>query len=436
LTPPAPEDFVPEVNVVTASPRTRPPAVVVEVYAITGETVSPPPVGLIIVKTTGAPPTGKPFESRTDAVSVEMPLVVEVLFATSAGDGCIVIEFADETGAVIVTVRLSLLAELARSVTVILATPPCVVVSVAVAVGGDPLTGTDTTALAPPFQTPTVVANSTAEVGAGAKTSTASESPMFIGVRVLLAITVPFNVCLSMEKVAADGETVRVAVEVAPNAAAVTVTVPASVPVATTLTLPDAFVVHGAANVHGGASVAVPLPPMVKVTVVFGTATLAESFALMVSVWVVEPSSGSVAAGGFTATVEPTICTAIWALMLPAAAVMVATRLALVKVPEVKVRVALPVASVVTDPVERLPVFALNPTVVEGTTALEASTAVTVIVVWLTPSELIVVGAADNCRVATVDAAAPLAVLELPLQAASRASIVAIRNDIEYPAIL
>ncbi|MGC2456672.1 MAG: hypothetical protein WA435_01580 [Gallionellaceae bacterium] len=92
------------------------------------------------------------------------------------------------------------------------------------------------------------------------------------------------------------------------------------------------------------------------------------------------PSPGTVAPVAFTVSVEPTICTGNVAVT-PALAVMVAVRLALLAVPLVKVKVAEPVGSVVTELVLRIPVSALKLTATPDRAAFPLSSAVTVTVV-------------------------------------------------------
>src|SRR5512135_1703181 len=72
-TPVAGVDTEPDVNDALACPKPRVAVGWVAVYATTGETVSPPPVGLVIENATGTPPTGKPFTSLTVAIRVATP---------------------------------------------------------------------------------------------------------------------------------------------------------------------------------------------------------------------------------------------------------------------------------------------------------------------------------------------------------------------------
>ena len=82
--------------------------------------------------------------------------------------------------------------------------------------------------------------------------------------------------------------------------------------------------------------------------------------------------------------------------------------------------------------------FALIVTVVKGSTAFAEFFVVTVIVVWLTPSDLTVAGAADISIVATdeIMALGSVTVRELSLQAASNATIAASRNDADRRVML
>ncbi len=100
-------------------------------------------------------------------------------------------------------------------------------------------------------------------------------------------------------------------------------------------------------------------------------------------------------------SVEPTIWIGICAVA-PAVAVIVAVRFAKLPVPDLKVKVAEPVLSVVTVDALNRPVSADNVTTAPGTTLFVALTAVTVMVVLFELSELTDVGEADSCSVAAV----------------------------------
>ena len=107
------------------------------------------------------------------------------------------------------------------------------------------------------------------------------------------------------------------------------------------------------------------------------------------------PLSGTLAPVAFTVSVEPMICIGNCAVT-PALAVMVAVRLALLAVPEEKVKVALPLASVVTVGVLTIPVFALKLTTTPDMAAFPLSNAVTVTVAEVELSDLTVVGIAES----------------------------------------
>jgi hypothetical protein len=398
-TPAPPEESDPEVNVVGAAPKARPVNVDEAEYTITGEIVSPEPVPvpLTIEKATGAPPTGRLFTSYTVAVKFENPTVEPTLLGITVGDACSKILAA--VLAVIPTVRVSLKAELRGSSTWILATPAEVVDKVAVAI---PATGVTVTAeLVGPFQVPIVVAKVTLAVGAGAVTCTANESPIFIAVVLGLAGTTPvppFNVSRLMPKVEVAAETVKPTDAVAPTPVALAVTEPTVVVPATEITsLPAESVVPVV-----GLNVTAPIPVWVSITVAPEIGLPPASFAVMVNVAGDAPLLGNDVPDEDNVSVEPTIC--IWskAVGVPDVAVMFAVRLALLATPEVKVTVALPVASVVTVWVLSKPVSALRVTITPGTVELVALIAVTVIVLEVEPSVLIVVGEPDSWRLAAV----------------------------------
>jgi hypothetical protein len=135
----------------------------------------------------------------------------------------------------------------------------------------------------------------------------------------------------------------------------------------------------------------------------------------------------------FNVSVEPTICTGNKALADPAVAVIVAVRLALLAEPEEKVVLAFPVASVVNVELANSPVSAFKVILVSGTVALFASTAVTVIVVFVELSDLIVEGVPEIWMPATVDAVGVAAVpvpAVLSLHPASSATEATSRNNI------
>lgn len=288
--------------------------------------------------------------------------------------------------------RVSLRAELAASSTWTLATPAVADCKVAVAI---PAAGVTDTTLKPfVAQVPIVVANITLVVGEGAVTVTSNESPICIAEALGLAGTTPvpaFSVTRLMPKVVeALAATVKLLVAVAPTAATVTVTVPAVAPATETVSLPLASVVPLA-----GVSVTVPEPVWVSATVAPETGEPPASFAVIVSVAGDVPLASNEVPVALNVSVEPTICTGSKAVAAPAVAVMVAVRLALLALPEEKIAVALPVASVVIVVVLSSPVSALRVIVAPDTAALLASTAVTVIVLEFELSELTVVGEPD-----------------------------------------
>lgn len=237
-----------------------------------------------------------------------------------------------------------------------------------------------------------MVANITLAVGAGALTVTSNESPMRIAVVLGLAGTTPvppFSVNRLMPKVLAGDPTVTLAVTVEPAAATVTVTVPAVAPVIVTARFPFASVTPVA-----GVNVTVPVPAWDNVTA--APAIEKPPASLAVTVMGVGAPTATAAVSGFTVTIEPMICTGSMAVAVPAVAVIVAVRLALLAAPEENVAVALPVASVVTVEVESRPVSALRLISTPGTDELVALTARIVIVLEFELSVLIVVGVPDN----------------------------------------
>lgn len=474
LTPSALEDRDPEVKVVRASPRLRPPEVVVVVVTATGDTYSPPPVpeGLTIEKATCALPTGRLLRFVTVAIRVEYGQVVPTHFPTRLGEACSVTLYG--VVAVMATVRLSLVAVAATSYTWILATPATAVVRVAHArpapgVMGPqagPFTGTDKD-VPEPFQLPMVVVNCTLAVGRGALTSTISESPICMVTAVGLSIpicadtepdavaaalisklvlaTIDATVALSgmpvpatwaptamelvlpvvtvvdvlvvvthkpptphgevtagissdsaMPKVTADDVTVTGADAVAPTALPVTVTAPAAPPATETIYCPLLSVTP--AGLVTGVIVTVPAPA-VLVTEIAAPETGIPPASLAVKVMVTGeplPPVRTVLPLAFTVRVEPTIFTGSVVFIPPDEAVIVAVRLDLLAVPEEKVKVALPAASVVTVWVLRMPVSALRLITTFGVAASAALSAVRVTVVEFELSDLTVVGEAES----------------------------------------
>ncbi len=95
-------------------------------------------------------------------------------------------------------------------------------------------------------------------------------------------------------------------------------------------------------------------------------------------------------------TVEPTIWTGSWVVMLPELAVSVAVRLALLVVPEVRVKVAVPVGPVVTVCEPRIPVVVARFTTTSAMAAFVEESAETVTVVGVELSEGIVAGTAES----------------------------------------
>ena len=146
-----------------------------------------------------------------------------------------------------------------------------------------------------------------------------------------------------MPKVAAPAPTVKLADAVTPAAAAVTVVVPAIAPATATFNTPFTSV-----SPEAGENITVPLPTWLNVTIVLGMTKPPASLAVMVNIAGDKLVAGTVVVVDVNVSVEPTICTGSVALTVPAVAVIVAMRVALLAVPEEKVAVALPVASVVT----------------------------------------------------------------------------------------
>ena len=137
-----------------------------------------------------------------------------------------------------------------------------------------------------------------------------------------------------MPKVAATVVTVMFDATVAPTVFAVTVTAPAVVPATVTTYCPYISVEPD------GVIVAVPAPDAITVMAVLATVLPPASLAVKVRVTGSVPSLGTVLPLAATVTVEPTICTGSSVLAVPAVAVMVAVRLALLAAPEEKVKVA------------------------------------------------------------------------------------------------
>lgn len=229
-----------------------------------------------------------------------------------------------------------------------------------------------------------------------------------------------------------EADTVIADVAAAPTADAVTVAVPAVAPATVTTYWPDASVKP--AGVVTGVIVNVPVPEAVTPIAAPAIALPPASFAVKVIVTGDVPVLGTVEPVETAVSVEPTICSGIWAVT-PALAVMVAVRLALLVVPEEKVKVALPVVSVVTVEVLRMPVSALKATATFGTAAFVAVSAVSVIVVDEELSDLTVVGEAesemDATPVGVLVGVAAAAVTPLPPQLANRAVIAASINAIQ-----
>lgn len=86
--PDAPEDKEPEVNCVRACPKARLVVATAAVGCTTGDTLSPPPVGLSIENSTCTLPTGRLLLSLTVATRVEYGQVVPTHFPTRPGEAC------------------------------------------------------------------------------------------------------------------------------------------------------------------------------------------------------------------------------------------------------------------------------------------------------------------------------------------------------------
>ena len=123
-----------------------------------------------------------------------------------------------------------------------------------------------------------------------------------------------------------------------------------------------------------------PVPALVNVTVCPGSAAPAPDLTLTVSVADVPPAT-SVDAVDVTVTVVPKIDIGICVERPLAVAVIVAVRVATLAVPEEKVTVALPVASLVAELAERKPVSAEKVIGTPAIAAFDESVTVAVIVV-------------------------------------------------------
>jgi hypothetical protein len=277
-----------------------------------------------------------------------------------------------------------------------------VVVNVAVA---NPPAARTVTFVNPFCQVPIDVANVTlqpgdaghAPVGGGMATVTASAS---VGL-----VVIETDVGLGMAgadaswvsliaKMVAAGETVPVVVAVDPTEVAVTVAVP--LPPATPETvvenLPALSVVPDV-----GLTLTTPGPVVATETGAPATTEPAPFLAIKVTIAGDDPSSGTVKPPPEnTSSVEPDIWTGIWAVTVPAVAVIVAVRLAWVAVPEWNVTVPWPLAPVVTVWASNTPVSVPNVTVTPGTTAFVELSGVTVIVVVTESSDGMLVGEAAS----------------------------------------
>lgn len=170
---------------------------------------------------------------------------------------------------------------------------------------------------------------------------------------------------------------------------------------------PLAFVVPDVASVVDEEVRTVSTPGgLVRLTVVPITGLPPASRAVNVMVTTAEPSSGIEAPLAFAVSVDPTICIGNCAVT-PALAVMVVVRLDLLAVPEEKVNVALPVASVVTVWALSMPgtpeahgvggvQVALKLTTMPGVAAFATLSAVTVTVADVELSDFTVAGVADS----------------------------------------
>ena len=163
-------------------------------------------------------------------------------------------------------------------------------------------------------------------------------------------------------------------VAVSPKAEAITVTAPADVPVTVVVNTPLTV------GPEDGLNVTLPAPVWLIVTVAPETALPPEFLGLTVRVTDEEPLSSSPALDGVIVTVDPVICIGIIADAVPEVAVIVAVRLIALG-PAENVTVALPVVSVVISDAPRIPVSVVKVIFTLDTRALEASNAVTVIVV-------------------------------------------------------
>ena len=209
-----------------------------------------------------------------------------------------------------------------------------------------------------------------------------------------------------------------------PDAAAVPVTVTVSCPLASVL--PD----DGVSVTPAG---------LVKVTGAPKIGLFPASLAVSVMVIDVEPLSGTDEPLALAVSVEPTICTGSCAVADPAAAVIVAVRLALYKaVPAEKVKVAVPAGPVLTVLEFNMPVSELKLTTTSGVAAFPELRAVTVMVVVLELSDLTVVGEAERESAAAVAVAPTPLVAPVPVvaptpgpQPVSIASIAANKNQTE-----
>lgn len=249
------------------------------------------------------------------------------------------------------------------------AVPAAAVASVAVAT--PPATGT-TTKVPPPFNAPTEVAKVTLVVGGGAVTVITSASPICIATAVGLRTGgFAFSTVWLIPKVAvATAGTVIVAA----------IDVPAPVV---------------------AESVTSPVPDSTNVTASPAIGLLPESFTANVTV-VNAVGPVSVIALGVAVNVVPITCTGSCVVAVPDVAVIVAVRFALFVVPAEKVKVACPVAFVVTLLSLKMPVFTLRVTVAFATAALPEVSAVIVTVVEPL-KELTVIGLAESESMATVD---------------------------------
>jgi hypothetical protein len=189
-----------------------------------------------------------------------------------------------------------------------------------------------------------------------------------------------------MPKTAPLALTVNDFVAVAPRAVAVMVTAPTAVPATVAVNAPLPLVVPVA-----GVMVTLPVPDGVSVTAVPETVLPPASFAVAVRVIVELPSSGSIVAEDVSVTVDPTICTGICFVAVPAVAVIVAVRLNGL-LPEEKVKVALPSLPVTAVGALKIPVSVPMVIVTPDRAALKVFNALTVIVEVVESSDFTVVG--------------------------------------------